>query len=332
MLQPCSMNSTASQSSSSGCVGGVPLRPKSKTVGDQRLAEVPRPDVVDRDAGRQRVAPVGHPAGQRGAPAGAGRRERLVARRLGLQVRFERLHAPRRAACTSRPAPRPPCAAASTAAFAASRFFCAASAFAASASSDVQLRRGRGLPRPPPAAAVRSSRAASPASSFASAGRRPSGPRAVRGGPRPDRVGPRPPRRPGPSPRPRRPAPLAGRRRLGRPACACSSAARAFAALRLRLAQQVLDHERPQARRVTPPAAAAPARSSGSPSASSARQARRRAAGPSAGCCSSPRTKRYVGASRLQSKARGMPSFSKSVSPGTMSVRTWYGSKKARNR
>jgi len=40
--------------------------------------------------------------------------------------------------------------------------------------------------------------------------------------------------------------------------------------------------------------------------------------------------KRYVGASRLQSKARGMPSFSKSTSPGTSSVRTWYGSKKAR--
>ena len=33
MLQPWSMSSTASQSSSSGCVGGVPLRPKSNTVG-----------------------------------------------------------------------------------------------------------------------------------------------------------------------------------------------------------------------------------------------------------------------------------------------------------
>src|SRR5262252_8568096 len=33
MLQPDSMNSAASQSSSSGCVGGAPLRPKSKTLG-----------------------------------------------------------------------------------------------------------------------------------------------------------------------------------------------------------------------------------------------------------------------------------------------------------
>ena len=33
MLQPDSINSTANQSSNSGCVGGVPLRPKSKTVG-----------------------------------------------------------------------------------------------------------------------------------------------------------------------------------------------------------------------------------------------------------------------------------------------------------
>ena len=32
MLQPLSMNSTASQSSSAGCVGALPLRPKSKTV------------------------------------------------------------------------------------------------------------------------------------------------------------------------------------------------------------------------------------------------------------------------------------------------------------
>ena len=33
MLQPESMSSTASQSSSAGWVGGLPLRPKSNTVG-----------------------------------------------------------------------------------------------------------------------------------------------------------------------------------------------------------------------------------------------------------------------------------------------------------
>ena len=57
----------------------------------QRLAEVPHPDVVDGDAGRQRMPRIGHPAGQRRAAAGAGRRERLAARRLGFEVRFRRL-------------------------------------------------------------------------------------------------------------------------------------------------------------------------------------------------------------------------------------------------
>ena len=33
MLQPLSISSAASQSRSSGCVGGLPFRPKSKTVG-----------------------------------------------------------------------------------------------------------------------------------------------------------------------------------------------------------------------------------------------------------------------------------------------------------
>ena len=50
------------------------------------------------------------------------------------------------------------------------------------------------------------------------------------------------------------------------------------------------------------------------------------------GLRSSPRMWRKVGASRLQSNARGMPSFSKSTSPGTTSVRIWYGSKIARKR
>ena len=37
MLQPFSMNSTASQSSSSGCEGFLPLRPKSKTLSTRGL-------------------------------------------------------------------------------------------------------------------------------------------------------------------------------------------------------------------------------------------------------------------------------------------------------
>ena len=37
MSQSRSMNSTASQSSSSGCVGGLPLRPKLNTVGTSGL-------------------------------------------------------------------------------------------------------------------------------------------------------------------------------------------------------------------------------------------------------------------------------------------------------
>ena len=44
----------------------------------QRLAEVPRPDVIDRDARRQRMARVGEPLRESGTSAGAGRRKRLV--------------------------------------------------------------------------------------------------------------------------------------------------------------------------------------------------------------------------------------------------------------
>ena len=75
MLQLCSMSSTASQSSNSGCVGGVPLRPKSNTVGTSGLAHVPHPDVIDRDARRQRMTRVGKPLGKGGTSPGAGRRE-----------------------------------------------------------------------------------------------------------------------------------------------------------------------------------------------------------------------------------------------------------------
>ncbi len=91
MLQPFSISSTASQSSNSGCVGGGALAAEVEDGRRPAAAEVPRPDVIDRDAGRQRVPSVGHPAGQRRTPAGARRRERPAARRLGLQVRLGRL-------------------------------------------------------------------------------------------------------------------------------------------------------------------------------------------------------------------------------------------------
>ena len=42
---------------------------------DQGLAEMARPDVVDRDAGRQGVAAVDDPAGQGEPPAGADLRD-----------------------------------------------------------------------------------------------------------------------------------------------------------------------------------------------------------------------------------------------------------------
>ncbi len=163
MLQPFSINSTASQSSSAGCVGGVPLRPKSKTVGDQRLAEVPRPDVVDGHACRQRVA-----GGRRPICASAARRPVLVfgngLRRdgVGLQVRFERLERPgQRRVCVAGVA-RAPCGAASTAP-ARCRF--AACASASARASGASSARARLLP-PPAATAccfLRQCRAAGPA-------------------------------------------------------------------------------------------------------------------------------------------------------------------------
>ena len=67
------MNSTASQSSSSGCVGGSPLMPKSSDGADEAAAEQLGPPAVDRDAGRQRVVAVDQPAGQVEA-VGAARR------------------------------------------------------------------------------------------------------------------------------------------------------------------------------------------------------------------------------------------------------------------
>ena len=66
--QPPSTNSAASQSSSSGCDGRPPLKPKSLGVRDDPLAEVVLPEPVDDHARRQRV-PAGRRASRPG-PAG----------------------------------------------------------------------------------------------------------------------------------------------------------------------------------------------------------------------------------------------------------------------
>ena len=59
--------------------------------GDQRLAEVAQPDVIDRDPRRQRIVLRGDPAGEREPPAGTGSRV--------LRARW---------ACSPRPAPSAP--------------------------------------------------------------------------------------------------------------------------------------------------------------------------------------------------------------------------------
>ena len=60
-LQPFSMNSTASQSSSSGCEGGSHCRPRSSLVADQAGSEIGLPDPVDQRSGRRRRV-CGRPA------------------------------------------------------------------------------------------------------------------------------------------------------------------------------------------------------------------------------------------------------------------------------
>jgi len=56
MSQPTRRNSTASQSSSSGCEGASPCEPKSSDVFDEAVAEGFLPEAVDGDAGRQRFS------------------------------------------------------------------------------------------------------------------------------------------------------------------------------------------------------------------------------------------------------------------------------------
>ena len=54
-------------------MGGLPLRPKSNTVGTSGRTEMPHPDVIHRHARGQRVIVDVHPAGQGRAAAGARR-------------------------------------------------------------------------------------------------------------------------------------------------------------------------------------------------------------------------------------------------------------------
>ena len=53
--QPLSMNSQASQSSSSGCAGRSPCEPRSSSVLDEPVAEELLPEAVHEDAGGQRI-------------------------------------------------------------------------------------------------------------------------------------------------------------------------------------------------------------------------------------------------------------------------------------
>ena len=66
------MNSVASQSSSSGCVGVGALSAEVVLGLDQAAAEVLLPDAVDGDAGRQRISRIDQPRARssRVAPAG----------------------------------------------------------------------------------------------------------------------------------------------------------------------------------------------------------------------------------------------------------------------
>ncbi len=109
MLQPCSMKLDGEPVEQLGVGRRRPLAAEVEDRRHQRRAEVAHPDVIDRDAGRQRMPPVGHPSGERGAAAGAGRREGLVARLLGLEVRLGRLPCSGEWRVGHRSTSRPPC-------------------------------------------------------------------------------------------------------------------------------------------------------------------------------------------------------------------------------
>ena len=93
--QPDSRNSTASQSSNSGCDGSSPVTPKSPLRADEAGAEHLLPEAVDRDAGRQRILRPQQPLGE----------AEPVARQVG-RHRRQRMRAwpasPGRGACRTR--------------------------------------------------------------------------------------------------------------------------------------------------------------------------------------------------------------------------------------
>ena len=62
--QPFSTNQFASQSSSSGCVGFSPIRPKSLGVRTSAFAEVRLPDAIDDDSRRQRILRIRKPSSE----------------------------------------------------------------------------------------------------------------------------------------------------------------------------------------------------------------------------------------------------------------------------
>ncbi len=82
--QPSSRNWTASQSSSSGWLGGSPWTPKSSAVLTMPGAEDLKPEAVDGHAGGQRMVgrdqPLGQPQAVAGASGGSGGRNAGTAR------------------------------------------------------------------------------------------------------------------------------------------------------------------------------------------------------------------------------------------------------------
>ena len=106
--QPLSMNSTASQSSSSGWVGHSPCEPRSSSVRDEPLAEGELPQPVHEDARGQRVVARRSASARGRAGSPGGRRRRSGAGSAGPPARRPRPTRPassRAAGCAPAPAP-----------------------------------------------------------------------------------------------------------------------------------------------------------------------------------------------------------------------------------
>ena len=76
--QPSSMSSQASESSSSGCVGGVPRTAEIARGIDDELAEQMAPHAVNPNAGGERIVAAGDGLGHFAAAAAVLERDRLV--------------------------------------------------------------------------------------------------------------------------------------------------------------------------------------------------------------------------------------------------------------